>query len=434
MNKPTIIIPKSHGIITLDDLFRLNSAARTYTAEDLYQQIWQYVAGMAYEQDFLNDWGSYRFKYRGQIVTVEDAVRLANSAIQEALDDPYTRVMDASKFSSHQDEREGTLRGIGVVFESEDNEDGYPVIARVLEGGPANKSGLAAGDIIVRIDGVDTAKIDREALVKLIQGEEGTIVKIVVKRGAKEHSFEVERGIINVPCVRAERFGDVVFIKLASFMQDDATEEMAAALREHADAKAIILGLRYNPGGQVGNAIRIASLFLPEGEIVSIDQRVPFGGYAKTTYSLTSRNLIQETVDGESGQVIGRESMTREPNLTGNKPVFVLIDEHSASASEMLSGALKDSGRATLVGKTTYGKGIGQSVRPMLADTALVVTSLRYFSPNGHWAGDAYKNRIGISPHHEVSLPEGQVPMPGAPGDTQFNKALELARAAIANG
>src|SRR5690606_30238306 len=119
------------------------------------------------------------------------------------------------------------------------------------------------------------------------------------------------------------------------------------------------------------------------------------------------------------------------PNLSGDKPVFVLVDEHSASASEMLSGALKDLGRATLVGKTTYGKGIGQSVIPMMFETALVVTSLRYYSPSGFWAGDAHKNRIGIAPHHEVSLPEGKFPMPGKEHDTQFNFALDLARKAI---
>lgn len=430
MSHEKLILP-ARRIITLDDIFRLDGAPRIHTANDLYQEAWQRTAGLAFEQDFLSDWSKYRFKNRDKITSVEDAVRLINEAIQEAMDDPYTRVMDASKFSKHEDERQGTLRGIGVVFDEDDDAEGHPVISRVLEKGPAHKGGLLAGDAIVKVDGKPTAKLNREELVKLIAGDEGTTVKITVKRDGAEKTLDIVRGIVNVPTVRAERFGDVVFIKLSAFMQDDATEEMAEALREHQDAKAIILGLRYNPGGQVMNAIRIASLFLDEGEVVSIHQRVPFAGYTKTTYTLTPNSLIRLTVDSDSNQVIKRQLLPRDPNLSGGKPVFVLVDEHSASASEMLSGALKDLGRATLVGKTTYGKGIGQSVIPMMFETALVVTSLRYYSPSGFWAGDAHKNRIGIAPHHEVSLPEGKFPMPGKEHDTQFNFALDLARKAI---
>ncbi len=432
MSNPTatsIIVPQRR-IITLGDLFRLGSSPRHYTPEDLYQSAWEIVAGLAWDQAFLANWGPYRFKYRGLIHTVADAVKYANQAIQAVMDDPYTRIMDESQFGDHEDEREGTLRGIGVVFEDEDK-DGRPVISRVLETGPADKGGLKAGDIMLKVNGIDTKTLNRQDLVKQIQGEEGTTVKITVKRGDAEKIFDIVRGIINVPTVRTDRFGDVAFIRLAAFMQDDATEEMAEALRAHTDAKALIIGLRYNPGGQVMNAIRIASLFLPAGEIVSIDERIAYGGYTLTKYTLTPNQLVRVTTDRETGKVLKRQLLSREPNLSGNKPVVLLVDGHSASASEMFAGALKDLGRAKLVGKTTYGKGIGQSVHPMIGNTAAVVTSLRYYGPSGHWAGDAHKNRIGIAPHFDVDLPDGKVPMPSQEYDTQFNKAMEVAHQLI---
>jgi len=251
-----------------------------------------------------------------------------------------------------------------------------------------------------------------------------------VKEGAtirwQELEFEVTRGIINIPAVRPERVGEdykVLYLKFSTFMQDDTVDEMRQALEENDDAEAIVIGVRFNPGGQVLQCIRVLSLFIEEGVLVKMRQRIPYRGFQTTVYRLTKDKLIVERTIEDTGKTFSQE-MPRDPYLAGNKPVVVLTDKWSASASEMLAGALKDHGRATLIGKTTYGKGIGQTPQPLLEGTVAVVTSLRYFSPNGHWAGDAHKEKIGIAPHIEVDLPEGV--MPGSPEDAQLNRALEV--------
>lgn len=418
---PRLFVPHRRPII-LPEAFYGFRRPRTIDPQDIYHAVWEAVAGLAYDQSFLKQWAGYAHKYCEQIRTTEDAVRFANEALA-LLDDPYTRVLDPEKTGEHNDERVGTLVGIGVVFEGDPDSQGNLVIARVLENGPADKGGLKTGDVLLKVDGIALTGKDRKEVIDLITGEEGTTVKITVSRDGAEVDNDIVRGIINVPTVRTERLGKVAYIKLAAFMQDDTVDEMVAALTEHSDADAYIIGLRYNPGGQVMNCIRTASLFLDEGEIVSIRQRIPFRGYQKTTYRLAADRLVTEIVDEDSGRTYTQE-MPREKNLAGGKPVVVLVDNYSASASEMLAGALKDLGRATIVGKATYGKGIGQTVQPMLGDTTLIVTSLRYYNPSGHWVGDGHNNKYGVTPHHEVDLPEGV--MAGSPEDAQLNFALEL--------
>src|SRR5262249_17358773 len=143
------------------------------------------------------------------------------------------------------------------------------------------------------------------------------------------------------------------------------------------------------------------NLFLKEGTIVSMRNRIPYQGYSKTTHSLTANELITEDVDEASG----RTTKTSEPrlaNLTGDKPIVILVNGHSASAAEMFTGALKDNGRAIVVGEQSFGKGIGQTIIPFLNGTMLGVTSLRYFTPNGTWLGNGSSEHHGIKPDHEV--------------------------------
>lgn len=417
---PRLFIPHRRPIITPDEFYGFRRP-QAVEPQDIYHAVWEAVAGLAYDQSFLPQWAAYQHKYCDQIVTVADAVRFANEALA-ILDDPYTRVLDPEKTGAHNDERVGTITGIGVVFELEEDGSGNLVIARVLERGPADKGGLKSGDALAKVDGTAIAGKERKEIIAMITGKEGSTVKITVIRDGAEKTFDIVRGIINVPTVRSERMGNVAYIKLSAFMQDDTVDEMVEALKQHADADAYIIGLRYNPGGQVMNCIRTASLFLDEGEIVSIRQRIPLRGYQKTTYRLRRDRLVCEIHNEDNNQVYSQES-PREANLTGSKPVVVLVDNYSASASEMFAGALKDLGRATIVGKSTHGKGIGQTVQPMLGGTTLIATSLRYYNPSGHWVGDGHNNKYGVTPHHDVDLPDGV--MAGSPGDTQLSFALE---------
>lgn len=423
MTQRTIIIPKQR-LVRPDEVFGIRQLRPQVTVGDLYHGVIQLTEAMAYNNvgDLVN---TYLHKYDGQIGTMDDLERFANEALA-SLDDPYTRFLGPKQTDAHSDERQGTITGIGVVFKAEPDADGNLVVDRLIEEGPAYKAGMRPMDVIVKVGRFKVANKDRREIVDLITGEAGTVVKITIKRGDETMVLDITRGIIDIPAVRVQRVGNngkIAFLKFSTFMQDDAADEMENALNANADADGYIVGLRFNPGGQVGNCLKIASMFIKEGVIVKIRQRVPNAGYQTTVFRLTGDKLVQEITNEDSGQTFTRES-PRAPYLAGGKPVVVLIDKWSASASEMLAGALKDNGAATIVGKKSYGKGIGQTPQPLVLKTMLVVTTLRYFSPNGDWFGDAHKDKRGVMPHFEVSNPEGT--MPGGPEDKQLAKAIEL--------
>ncbi len=426
----TLIIPRKQGIIVPQrivlpwEIYGIRQAPQP-TPVDVYHAAWETARALSYDTDRYGDWDQFEHKFCDQIRTIDDAVKFANEAYA-TLDDPYTRFLGPKKAQKQADERQGTLTGIGVVFETKEDEDGNIVIGRVLEDGPAHNAGILPGDALKKVGRFLVKNMTREKMIERITGEEGTKVKLTIVREGEELEFEVTRGIINIPAVRPERVGEdykVLYLKFSTFMQDDTVDEMRQALEENDDAEAIVIGVRFNPGGQVIQCIRVLSLFIEEGVLVKMRQRIPYRGFQTTVYRLTKDKLIVERTIEDTGKTFSQE-MPRDPYLAGDKPVVVLTDKWSASASEMLAGALKDHGRATLIGKTTYGKGIGQTPQPLLEGTVAVVTSLRYFSPNGHWAGDAHKEKIGIAPHIEVDLPEGV--MPGSPEDAQLNRALEV--------
>jgi carboxyl-terminal processing protease len=423
MSQRTLIIPKQR-LVRPDEIFGIRPVRQSVTFEDLYHGVIQLTRAMAYE-DVGNFVETHLNKFDGQILSMSDLERFANEALA-SLDDPYTRFLGPQKTEKQSDERSGTITGIGVVFEAEPDKDGNLVVDRLIEEGPAYQAGIRPRDVIVKVGRFNVANKDRREIIDMITGEAGTVVKLTIKRGEETIVFDVTRGIIDVPAVRTERVGKdrkIAYLRFSTFMQDDAADEMENALTTNADADAYIIGLRFNPGGQVGNCLKIASMFIKEGVIVKIRQRIPDAGYQTTVYRLKADKMVLEITNEDSGETFIRES-PRAPYLAGGKPVVVLLDQWSASASEMLAGALKDNGVATIVGKTSYGKGIGQTPQPLVKNTTLIVTSLRYFSPNGDWFGDAHKDKRGVTPHFDVSNPESA--MPGGPEDKQLAKAIEL--------
>ena len=256
----------------------------------------------------------------GNIPTMERLVEKVNAALK-TLNDPYTRFLGPKETGKVSDDRQGSITGIGVVFKSEKTEEGNLVVDRLIEEGPAYTAGMRPGDVIVNVDGVAIANKETRDVIDLVTGEAGTVVKITVLRDGESLVFDVTRGIIDIPAVRVERVGDngnIAFLKFSTFMQDDAADEMEAALRDNADADGYIIDVRYNPGGQVGNCLKIASMFIREGVVVKIRQRIPEQGYQTTVYSLTEDKLVQEITNEDSGQTYRRES-PRVPYLAGGQ-------------------------------------------------------------------------------------------------------------------
>jgi carboxyl-terminal processing protease len=320
------------------------------------------------------------------------------------LEDPYTRFMDPEEFKNMQVDTSGELTGVGITI-SQDEETKQLVVIAPIEDTPAFKIGILAKDIIVEIDGKNTKGMDTNEAVSLIRGEVGTKVKLTILRDGEKKVFDVTRARIEIHPVKFSEkqtpAGNLGYIRLNQFSAN-AGKEMRDAIRklETKNVSGYVLDLRGNPGGLLFSSIEIARMWLDKGIIVSTINR-----------------------QGEKEREVARGRA-----LT-TKPLVVLVDKGSASASEILSGALQDNKRATIVGSQTFGKGLVQSVRPLTGDAGLAVTIAKYHTPSGKDI-----NKHGIDPDVVVDLTDAQREelwlkerdKLATLADPQFAKAVEI--------
>lgn len=418
---------------------------------ELYHRTWQKARDHAYDTSKLKDWDKWEHKYDSLIKTDEDAVKYANEML-ESTGDHYAQLLPPLAVKAERERSAGAFAGIGVHIEpkldstgaaimapvEEDgplmnsDEKGRPLIKEVMPNGPAMQAGMKDGDAIVSIDGQTFNDATMKAVMEKMRGKAGETVEIVVARGKKQVTLKIVRGIVKTEVVSssmltADNGTKVGYIRLEHFVERDAADEMAAAITKLDSADRLIIDLRYNPGGDVEVCINLASLFIKDGTIVSMRERTPGSGHNVNTFSVDANNLTVEIKDEATGAVI-KQTAKRRPALAGDKKIVILVNGRSASASEMFTGALKDNGRATVVGETTFGKGIGQSVLPMPNGTSLHITSLRYFTPSGKWLGDGGNSaeKHGIEPDHKVKLEQKPGLKLGSPSDNQLSFALQL--------
>lgn len=309
-----------------------------------------------------------------------------------SLGDPYTVYLNASEAEELSNDLAGQLSGIGVEVGLKN--DRLTVIAPIDET-PAAKAGIRAGDVIATIDGQSTSELTLDEAVKKIRGEKGTEVKLtVVREGEEPKELAITRDQIQVSSVKYEvKDGGVGYIRVRRFGDDTDTaiRNAAADLAKQGITK-IVLDLRDNPGGYLNSAVTVSSEFLADGVVVE-----------------------------ERGRHMESKQLVANPggNLT-NAKLVILINEGSASASEITAGALKDNGRAILVGEKTYGKGSVQEVKQLSNGAQLKVTVAGWFTPKG-----VNISKEGIKPDVEVKLtPEDS----NAGRDPQLEKALEAVR------
>ncbi len=309
-----------------------------------------------------------------------------------SLGDPYTVYLNASEAEELSNDLAGQLSGIGVEVGLKN--DRLTVIAPIDET-PAAKAGIRAGDVIATIDGQSTSELSLDEAVKKIRGEKGTEVKLtVVREGEEPKELAITRDQIQVSSVKYEvKDGGVGYIRVRRFGDDTDTaiRNAAADLAKQGITK-IVLDLRDNPGGYLNSAVTVSSEFLADGVVVE-----------------------------ERGRHMESKQLVANPggNLT-NAKLVILINEGSASASEITAGALKDNGRAILVGEKTYGKGSVQEVKQLSNGAQLKVTVAGWFTPKG-----VNISKEGIKPDVEVKLtPEDS----NAGRDPQLEKALEAVR------
>jgi carboxyl-terminal processing protease len=372
--------------------FVLGSTVFASQPSELYDNVWRLVNTKFVDQtNNMQDWNTWRHKYDNVIKTDEDAYVAINTMVS-SLNDPYTKFLDPKDFAEETSSIKGSLKGIGIQIATK---NGKLMVIAPIEDSPAEKAGLLADDEILEINKVSTKGVTIDKAADQIRGEEGTTVVLVIKRKEEIKTYQIVRKEIELKSVSTKIPNDVKlpsdigYIRLSSFISKNAAREFENILLTTKDKKGYIIDLRSNPGGLLSNAIYISNLLLPKGIIVSTVDR---DGYKET--QRTNRGCVT------------------------TKPLVVLINKGSASASEILSGALKDNKRAVLVGETSFGKGLVQEINRLPNDAGVNITIQKYLTPNG-----TDINKKGIDPDIKVELTEENI---AAKDDVQLKKASEV--------
>jgi len=317
-------------------------------------------AGSSYLDElrpFLKAYQSIQNQYVEKVepnILIEGAIK----GMIESLNDPHSQWMGPKSYQEMEIEKEGEFGGLGIKITMK---DGFLIIVSPIEGTPASRAGLQPDDVILRIDGSSTTGITLNEAVSRLRGKPGTQVNITIQREGEKEPFQITlvRDIIQVPNLKKSLLPDEIgYIRIIGFTNENTANDLKTALinLKKEKIKGLILDLRNNPGGLLSQAIAVADQFLSSGIIVSTQGREPESAHIYQTHS-----------KGEGLKI----------------PLIVLINEYSASASEIVAGALKDQKRAILTGTKTFGKGSVQSIIPLDNDGAMAITTAKYYTPSG---------------------------------------------------
>ena len=355
-------------------------AALQDSPKALVDQVWQlvnreYVDGKFNQQN----WQAIRQGLLSRNYTSKQEAYVAIRSALQRLGDPYTRFMDPKQFEALTNQTSGEVTGIGIRMEINGQTKRLTVVEPIQDS-PAHKAGIKPGDEIIAINGKSTSKMKIDEASSLIRGRAGTAITLKISRpGNNLFDVKLTRATIEVPTVKYTLKQDngrrIGYIRLQEF-SSHAAEQMNRAIRDLNNQKAdfYVLDLRGNPGGLLQASVEIARMWLNQGGIVKTVDRV--GGSEETKANGTA--------------------------LT-NRPLAILVDGNSASASEILTGALKDNNRAVVVGSQTYGKALVQSVHELIDGSGLAVTIAHYYTPKG-----TDINKKGITPDIQLDLTQAQ--------------------------
>ena len=311
-----------------------------------------------------------RYYYKSSEITREDKENGIYKGLFESLEDVYSCYYTPEEYKMLAEQTQGVYYGIGA-YVSQDVETGICAISGVIKNSPAEAAGLMEGDLIYKVDGEDMSGLDIDEVVSHIRGEEGTEVALTLVRNGEEIEVKLKRGRVDTPTVESEMLDDGIgYLQITEF--DDVTVNQFTENFEELKGqgmKGLIIDLRGNPGGSVTSVCAVAEQLLPKGLIFYMEDK----DGNKTEYKCEGADF--------------------------DLPMVVLVNEYSASAAEILSGAIKDSGIGKLVGKTTFGKGIVQDVIPLQDGSAIKLTVANYYTRGGN---DIHLK--GIEPDIEVEL------------------------------
>ena len=375
---------KTFSLILIFILFNLNFAYSN-KKDDLYDKI--------------DLFGEVLEKIKKEHVDEVDQIEIMDSAINGMLQslDPYSAYMSPELFKSMQTDTKGEFGGLGIEIGME---AGVVKVIAPIEDTPASKAGIKSGDYIVRIDGEQVQGKSLMEAVKLMRGPIGTSIKLTIRRknNKKALDFNIKREIIEVRSVNSEIMGKknkIGYVRLKSFNENSDSQffEKIKNFEKKYNPNGYIIDLRNNPGGLLTQAISITNFFLEDGEIVS----------TKSRNKSENRKFFARSGDGANG-----------------KPIIVLINNGSASASEIFAGALKDHKRAIILGENSYGKGSVQSIIPLKNKGAIRLTVAKYYLPSGKSISE-----VGVSPDIEINE-KGEEFKIKTKTDNQLNYAIKL--------
>lgn len=331
---------------------------------------------------------------------IQDMLDGAANGLLSGLGDPYTFYYTPEEYATLWEEDEGEYAGVGIQIGTS-YVTGLCTVTRVFDNGPARNAGIQKGDILYMVEDMYVNSSTINDAVDVMRGTPGTDVKVVVLRGTEELTFVLTRAQITVNRIESGMLADGIgYIFLYEFAGDCATEFKSAVDSLLAQgAKGLIIDLRDNPGGWVDDAEAIADIFLEKGTLCYLQYKDGSREYYRT----------------KAGSV--------------EMPLVILMNENSASSSEILAGALKDRADATIVGVQSYGKGIVQTVMPLDGGAGMQMTVAQYYTPNGNAV-----HKLGITPDVEIHLPQGDNGMYdfGDLADPQLAKALEVMQEKLA--
>ena len=374
--KKIILLPFFFSGLLLSNT--IESSVLKSSNKEVIDHVWQIVY-----RDFLDSEGKFNksnwIKLRKKLLSKNypnaDDAYIAIREMLKDLNDPYTRFLDPKQFNEMRIDTSGELTGVGIQI-LKDSESGFLVIVSPIAGSPASESGIQAKDKIISIDNISTKSLDIEGAVKLIRGKKGTKVNLEILRNGSIFNKTLVRKKIEIKSVTSKinssRNGFLVgYLRIKQF-NANASKDLKQVILDYEtkNVSGYILDLRSNPGGLLDSSIEISRQFIDKGIIVST----------------LSKNGLKE-VKRANGSALT------------SKPLVVLVNEGSASASEIVSGAIKDNLRGKLVGKKTFGKGLVQSMRSLVDGSGLTVTVAKYLTPNG-----IDINKFGIKPDIEVNM------------------------------
>lgn len=386
------------------------SASLTNSPKAVLDEAWQIVNREYVDGTFNHvDWQAVRQSLLGQEYSSAEEAYAALRQELRRLDDPYTRFLNPQQYAELTDQTSGEVSGIGVQVRR-DAQTGEILIVSTLEGSPAAQAGIRAGDRLLMVDGQSTERLSVEGVSRLIRGEDGSQITLTISRdGGSPRTIILTRSRIElatvVSTVKQQNGTQIGYIRLTEF-NAHASEQMQAAITSllTEGVEGFVLDLRGNPGGLLQASIEISRMWLQRGAIV-------------------------RTVDREGAS----EEVSANRTALTQLPLAVLVDGYSASSSEILTGALRDNNRAMVIGTTTYGKALVQSLHSLSDGSGLAVTVAHYYTPNG-----TDISRKGITPDIEVDLTEAQrrdlrndPSLLGTASDPQYTRAMATLEATI---